>query len=512
MVQADVKLPAVIGDNMVLQRGLDLQIWGWADVGEEVTVQLCDRKATATANDQGKWLVTLKALPEGGPFEMTVKGKNTITLKNVLIGEVWVCSGQSNMGMPVRGSSTAEEAIAGAKFPKIRLFKVDLTPSVKPREDCKAEWKLCSPETVPGFSAAGYYFGREIHKELKVPVGLIQNAWGGTPAEAYTSLEALESEPSLKPIADRFKTVLEKVPDLKDNYGEYFKKWNKAFRAYRKELFAWRKQVQKAKAEGKKRPRPPKRSKDMMFGSKNAPSVLFNGMVMPVIPYAIRGAIWYQGEANASRAYAYRTLFPTMIKCWRAAWGEGDFPFLFVQLPNFHQPVADPGESTWAEIREAFAMTLSLPNTGMAVTIDIGEADNIHPKNKVEVGKRLALCALGTVYGKDIVYSGPMYDSMKVEGNKIVVKFKHVGGGLEAKGGVLKQFAIAGEDKKFVWADAKIKGNDTVVVCSDKVARPVAVRYAWADNPEGCNLYNKEGLPASPFRTDDWAGITWPKK
>ncbi|MEW6356015.1 MAG: sialate O-acetylesterase [Planctomycetota bacterium] len=509
----DVKLPAVIGDNMVLQRHMDLQIWGWADAGEEVAVALCDRKAVVTANDQGKWLATLKALPEGGPFEMTVKGKNTITLKNVLIGEVWVCSGQSNMHMSLRGSSAAEQAIAGANLPQIRLFTVDLTPSVKPREDCTGAWQVCSPETAPGFSAAGYFFGRELYKDLKVPVGLIQNAWGGTPAEAYTSLEAIESVPMLKPIADAFRKKLEEHPDMREDYIKYFKPWNAAFGAFRKEQMAWKKEVEKAKAEGGKPPAAPKAPKELALGSKNEPSVLFNGMVMPVVPYTIRGAIWYQGEGNAGRAYEYRTLFPTMIRCWRDAWGEGDFPFLFVQLPNFMKPKAEPSESAWAEIRESFVKTLSVPNTGMAITIDIGEADDIHPKNKEDVGKRLALCALGTVYGKEIVYSGPMYDSMKVEGNKIIVKFNHVGSGLTAKGGEpLKQFAIAGEDRKFVWADAKIEGKDTVVVSSDQVAKPVAARYAWADNPEGCNLFNQEGLPASPFRTDDWPGLTWPKE
>ena len=507
---ADVTLPSIIGDNMVLQRDMPLPVWGSADPGEKVTVKLCGKTASATADDKGKWRVKLGEMSAGGPFDMTVAGKNTITVKNILVGEVWVCSGQSNMAMSVAGSSTAKEAIAGANFPKYRLLKAAMVPAPEPADDVEGQWVEATSKSVPGFSAAGYFFGRELHKALGVPVGMVQSAWGGTPARAWTSLEAIEANPELKDLALGYHRAFERHPDLKEKWQEYWQTSAKASNAYRKERAKWLAEVKKAKAEGRKAPPRPKYPKGIAI-SRGMTSVLYNGMIAPLVPYAIRGAIWYQGEADAGRAYQYRTLFPAMITCWRKAWGQGDFPFIFVQLPNFRQPVTEPGESNWAELREAQSMTLSLPNAGMAITIDIGEADNIHPKNKEDVGKRLAQNALGTVYGKKVAASGPLYESMSVKGGKVCIKFRHTDGGLVAKGGPLKYFSIAGEDKKFVWADAEIDG-DTVVVSSGQVAEPVAVRYAWADNPDGCNLYNKAGLPASPFRTDDWPGITAPKK
>lgn len=513
VAQADVRLPSLISDNMALQQDMPVPIWGWADPGEKVTVKVGDKEATATADDKGKWMVKLEPLKAGGPMEMTVTGKNAITVKNILVGEVWLASGQSNMAMALAGCNDAQAAIAAANYPNLRLFQAALTPAGEPQEDVKGQWRLCSPESAPGFSAAAYFFGRDLHKELNVPVGMIQSAWGGTVAQAWTSLPALEAVPELKPMADQFKDLCVKYPDLQKNYIDYYQKWAKEEAAFRKAMKERQAAVEKAKAEGKPAPpADPALKPPTMPGSRNTPSVLYNGMIAPLVPVAIRGAIWYQGEGNAGAAYQYRTLFPTMIKCWRDAWGQGDFAFVFVQLPNYMAVAPEPGESRWAEIREAFLMSLSVPNTAMAVTIDIGDEKDIHPKNKEDVGKRLAIAALGTVYGKKIVYSGPIYDTMAVEGNAVRLKFKHVGGGLVAKGGeALKCFAIAGEDKKFVWADARIDG-ETVVVSSDKVAKPVAVRYAWADNPEGCNLYNKEGLPASPFRTDEWPGITAPKR
>ena len=408
-----------------------------------------------------------------------------------MVGEVWVCSGQSNMQMSVRSSANAEQESAEADYPNIRLFTVERKVAEQPQSDCAGSWTLCSPETVPGFSAAAYYFGRELHKELDVPIGLIHTSWGGTPAEAWTKREALEKVADAAPILERYDDAVAGYPQ--------------AMKEHEQKVIEWKKAVEKARAEKKKIPRGPRAP--FGPGHPHSPAGLYNAMIAPLIRYGISGAIWYQGESNVSRAYQYRKLFPAMIKNWRNDWGLGDFRFLFVQLANFMAVKPEPAESAWAELREAQLMTLALPKTGMAVIIDIGEANNIHPKNKQDVGKRLALWALSRSYGKKLVYSGPIYKSMKVEGNNIILDFEHVGGGLVAAGDEpLKGFAIAGTDREFVWADAKIDG-DTVVVSGNEDSAPVAVRYAWADNPV-CNLYNEEGLPASPFRTDDWPGIT----
>jgi sialate O-acetylesterase len=497
IVFANIKLPAIISDNMVIQRGKKAKIWGRGDPGEQVMVGVSwhSMEWSVVTNGNGDWSFEMSPPKTTGPHEMTLSGKNTITIKNILVGEVWVCSGQSNMQMSVRSSANAEQEIAQADYPNIRLFSVERKVADRPQRDCSGIWSLCSPETVPGFSAVAYFFGRELYKELDVPVGLIHTSWGGTPAEAWTRRDVLESEPDCAPILQRFDEAMAKYPEAKEKYDE--------------SLIGWKEAVEKAKAEGKKPPRRP----NAPFGPGNphSPAGLYNAMIAPLIPFGIQGAIWYQGESNAGRAYQYRTLFPAMITNWRKDWKQGDFPFLFVQLANFMAVDTEPVDSAWAELREAQLMTLALPNTGMAVIIDIGEADDIHPKNKQDVGKRLALWALAKTYGKDLVYSGPIYKSMRTEGNKIVLEFEHVGGGLVAVGGEsLKGFAVAGADRKFVWADAAIEGN-TVVVSNDEVSEPVAVRYGWANNPV-CNLYNKEGLPATPFRTDYWPGITADKK
>ncbi|HUU09711.1 MAG TPA: sialate O-acetylesterase [Phycisphaerae bacterium] len=487
---ADVRLPKVIGDHMVLQQGGDLPIWGWADAGEDVTVSLGGQKVAAKAGADGRWQVRLKPLKAGGPLKMTVAGKNTLKVADILVGEVWVCSGQSNMQMSVRSSANA-----AADYPKIRLFTVPNVTATEPQDDCKGQWVACSPQTVEHFSAAGYFFGRMLHKDLDVPLGLINTSWGGTPSEAWTSQETVDAVADFKPIVDRFDQAAV-------NYAKAKEDWEKT----RDEKMAkWKEAVEKAKADGKREPGQP-RPPDDPSKSPHRPTSLYNGMLAPLIPYRIAGAIWYQGETNAGRAYQYRVIFPAMIKDWWTHWGQGEFPFLFVQLANFMARKDQPADSAWAELREAQSMTLALPKTGQAVIIDIGDARDIHPKNKQDVGKRLALAAEKIAYGKDIVYSGPVYDSMAVEGDKVRLKFKHVGGGLVAQGGTLKGFAVAGEDKKFAWADATIDGP-CVVVANKDVAKPVAVRYAWADNPE-CNLYNKESLPASPFRTDEWPGVT----
>ena len=490
-VGADVTLSALFSDNMVLQRGVAVPIWGTADPGERVTVMLGGGQATVTANSEGRWIVRLHSLKAGGPLEITIDGKNTITLQNVTVGDVWVCSGQSNMAWPVKLAGNPEQEIAGARYPMIRLFTVEKKVAEQPLEDTHGNWVECSPESVPGFSAVAYFFGRDLHKSLNVPIGLINTSWGGTPAEAWTSLPMLESDPDFKPILDRWEQIIANYPRAKEDYDA--------------KLAQWRQDAEKAKSDGKPEPRKPWPPTGP--DSPHRPAALYNGMIAPLMPYAIKGAIWYQGESNASRAYQYRTLFPAMIRNWRADWSQGFFPFLLVQLANWAPVNNQPMDDYWAELREAQLMSLRFPNTGMAVTIDIGDPGNIHPANKQEVGRRLALAAKRIAYGKNVAYSGPIYRSMTVEGNKIRLRFRLVYGGLVTKdGGPLKGFTIAGKDRKFVAAEARIDGT-TIVVWSDQVPNPVAVRYAWAINPK-CNLCNKAGLPASPFRTDDWPGLT----
>ena len=458
--------------NMVLQRGVPAPVWGWAEPGQKVTVRIAGATATATAGQDGKWMVKLKPLPVGGPYKMEVTGPQSLTFDNILVGDVWICSGQSNMEMGIGNVNNFQQEIAGANYPQIRLYTVTKKVAYEPQtgiirddKNLMGQWSVCTPESVRtggwnGFSAAGYFFGRQLHLDEKVPIGLIHTSWGGTIAEAWTSAEALQAMPDFKPAVD-------KLTETKAN-----------------------------PANGKQDNNP------------NVVTVLYDGMIAPIIPYAIKGAIWYQGESNAGRAYQYRTLLPTMIKDWRARWGVGNFPFLIVQLANWQQPAPEPKEDSWAELREAQSMTArTLPNTGIAVIIDIGEAGDIHPKNKQDVGKRLALSAEALAYHRKVEYAGPVYKEMALVDNESAIKlnFDHARG-LMAKGDKLTGFAIAGEDKKFVWADAKIVGK-SVIVSSPQVPHPVAVRYAWHINPI-CNLYNGAGLPASPFRTDDWPGIT----
>ena len=500
---AEVALHPLFTDHTVLQQGIKVPVWGTADPGEKVSVTLVEdamsvgvkRRASSEADADGNWRVKLKRLKAGGPYTMIVTGAdNVVTVHDVLIGEVWIGSGQSNMQWTVSNSNNAEEEIADAKFPNMRLFYVPREVADAPQKTVEAVWQTCTPETVPGFSAVLYFFGRRLHTELDVPVGLIHTSWGGTPAESWTSMEKLETLPDCAPLLARWEKILADYPQ--------------AAAAYQKKIEEWKQAAEKAKAEGKNPGRPPRGPHGP--DSAHRPANLYNAMIAPLVPYGIRGAVWYQGESNAGRAYQYRSLFPAMIENWRESWDQPGkwrhFPFYFVQLANFRERKPEPAPSDWAELREAQSMTLSLKNTGQAVTIDIGDAKDIHPRNKQDVGKRLALNALHQVYGQDVAYSGPMCEGMKIRGDKVTLRFDHADGGLVAKGGTLKGFAIAGTDKTFVWADAMIEGN-TVIVSSDRVAEPVAVRYAWADNPE-CNLYNGAGLPASPFRTDDWPGIT----
>jgi sialate O-acetylesterase len=431
----------------------------------------------------------------GGPFTLTVSGKNKITIQDVYVGEVWICSGQSNMEWPVHSTTGADEAIKNSKNPQIRLFTVPKTTSDKLLHEVKGKWQECNPDTVKNFSAVAYYFGRDLQKALNVPVGLIHTSWGGTRAEAWTRREVLESNPEWKREFPRYEKAKADFPKALEKF--------KAEHAERQQAAA------KAKEEGKKPPTPPRPPQDPAKNA-NSPSVLYNAMIAPLIPYGIKGAIWYQGESNAPAAYAYRKLFPAMIQNWRNDWKRGDFPFFFVQLAPYKAIVKEPQESAWAELREAQLMTAQhLPNAGMAVITDVGDPKDIHPRNKEPVGARLALAARAIAYGQPIEFSGPNYNSMEVVNNTAVLSFKHVGKGLEARDGPLTGFTIAGEDHNFHNAQAEIK-DGKVYVSSAEVTRPVAVRYGWANCPV-VNLWNKDGLPASPFRTDDFPMVTKPK-
>lgn len=504
-VRAEVKLHGLFTDHMVLQREAAVPIWGWAEDGEQVTVEFRGQTVSTRAND-GKWMVKLGKLKAGGPDELKVTGRNSITLKNVLVGEVWIASGQSNMEWPLRASFEPAFDILNANNPRLRLYTVPKLKANEPVKNVASAWQEDAPAAVSNFSAVAYYFGSFLQKELGVPVGLIHTSWGGSPAEVWMRAEILASNPDYK-------------RDILDVYPAQQKKFEETVAQFEKEQAEARSQ---GKPFTKRRP-----------GAGWKPSELYNGMIAPLIPYALKGAIWYQGESNAGRAHQYRTLFADMVKNWRRDWGQGDFPFLQVQLAPFMAIKDQPGDSTWAELREAQVhATTVLPNVGIAVITDQGNPKDIHPIWKKPVGYRLSLAARAMAYGQKINYSGPVYRRMKVKGDKIVLSFDHVGEGLfggarqsdearpisaEDKGSInapLTGFAIAGEDRKFVWARAEIDG-DKVVVSSPEVPRPAAVRYGWADCPV-VNLYcnpgrGQPGLPASPFRTDDWPMITAPK-
>lgn len=634
----DVRLPKIFSDHMVLQRDQPIPVWGTANPGGEVVVTLGEARATATADESGRWQAELPAMEAGGPHEMTVAAADTLQFTDVLVGEVWVASGQSNMEWRLEETDQGEAAIAAADRPQMRLFTVEHDVSATPKADVEAAsgWEAASPETARSFSAVAYHFGRMLQDSLGVPVGLISTSWGGTRAEAWTSREGLQDLPAFRSQIEQLET--EAGGDVSTSFDSLYARMNAAYEAeiraldagytdstswadtsvtasgwatmrlpaaweaagldgldgvvwFRKEITlptdwasedltlhlgliddadstwvngqvvgstrGWQNRraytvpasatqpgrnviavrVLDTGGEGGLRGEPDSLRLERESGARlplegpwayqvgldlrvqdvppspprpqDFPTVLYNAMVHPLIPYGIRGVIWYQGESNAGRAYQYRTLFAEMIRDWRAQWGQGDVPFLFVQLANFMEPQTDPNEaSAWAELREAQAMALDLPNTGMAVTIDIGEADDIHPRNKTDVGERLARWALANTYGRDnLVYSGPLYRRMEQAGDSIRIHFDHAQGGLATSGGEPPRgFVIAGADRAFVQAEAQIDGN-TVVVFSPDVQDPVAVRYGWANNPD-VNLYNQAGLPAVPFRTDDWPGVT----
>jgi sialate O-acetylesterase len=627
---AQVNVPTYFSNNMVLQKGMAIPVWGWATPGEKVTVTIDQSSMSATADKEGKWNVKLPAMNYGGPYQLTIQGKTNLSFENVMIGEVWVCSGQSNMEFQLITSKNGEAEVAASNYPNIRLFTVKKTISHQQQEKLQdGEWSQCSPATSSNFSAVGYFFGRELHQKLNVAIGLINSSWGGTIAETWTSEQTIGQNPDftnqlaqLKKInLDDYAKSVEN--EVKQRVGETstidkgMKNGQALWAAPAYNDAAWktmelpgyiesnglqgvdgivwfRKEITLSADEAKQKStlylakindsdstyingvligstrlqaeksrvysidasllKPGKniitvRIEDIggmggvygnpatlylqsgdhnisLVGSwkykvgivkfnavlspNSYPTLLYNAMIHPLVPFAIKGAIWYQGESNAERAKQYRRVFPDLIKDWRAHWNQGDFPFLFVQLANFKKQDSIPVESDWAELREAQTMTLALPNTGMAVTTDVGEALDIHPKNKQTVGLRLALAGLKVAYQKDIVYTGPVYQSMNVEGNKVTLTFDQIGSGIKIKDkyGYLKGFAIAGEDHQFHWATGKITGVNTLQISSSEVQYPVAVRYAWSNNPEDANLYNSADLPASSFRTDSWKGIT----
>ncbi len=622
-----VKLPKLINDGMVLQRETDIRIWGWASANEQVAISFIDSVYETKADDSGEWEVMVSNLKAGGPHKMSINSSNTIVINDILIGDVWICSGQSNMEISMeRVSPIYETEIANSENPYIRYFEVPKkydfnTPQ---RDIVNGQWLSAGPDNILKFSAVSYFFALELYKKYRIPVGLINASLGGSPAEAWISEDAIKAFPEYYNEAQRFKdsSLINKIKtEDKIRFDAWYSKLRESDAGYKNPHQPWylpdlntsgwpvmkvpgywadeetgdingvvwfRKDVQvPATMTGKPAKLilgrivdsdsvfvngvfvgatgyqyPPRRyniPSNLLKEGENTivvriisnigrggfvpdkpyilaaggqeidlkgdwkyragakmeplqsqtfirwkPVGLYNAMIAPLINFSIKGAIWYQGESNADRPIEYITLFPALINDWRNKWQQGSFPFIYVQLPNYMESREEPSESNWALIREAQFKALSLPNTGMAVAIDIGEWNDIHPLNKKYVGYRLALAAQKVAYNDDVVYSGPMFQSMDIKGNKIILTFSNTGSGLEVKGGgELKHFAIAGSDRKFIWAETKIE-NNKVIVWSDKIQNPVAVRYAWADNPEGANLYNMEGLPASPFRTDKW--------
>ncbi len=489
---AQLRLPRVFADHMVLQRDVRIPVWGWAAAGGKIAVKFGEHAADCVAGADGTWRVELPAMKAGGPHTMTVRAASTITLKDVLVGEVWLCSGQSNMEMGVKAIKDAEREVAASKNPQIRLCAIPKITAGEPRRDVAATWRVCGPKAVVhgafgGFSAVGYFFGRRLFEELGVPIGLIDSSWGGTRIEPWTPPGGFEDVESLRKIAK----------EIADRHRSY----RSALPARLTHVESWVEATRAALQSGGTLPPAPNLPRHPTNNAVS-PSGLYNGMIHPLVPFAIRGAIWYQGESNLGDGMAYLAKMKALIGGWRKVWGQGDFPFYFVQLaPYNYGRRRNPQELP--AIWEAQTAALAIVNTGMAVTTDIANLGDIHPKNKQDVAARLALWALAKTYDrKDLVHSGPIYKSMKIEGDKIRLEFTHVGSGLAMKGKILEWFDIAGENQRFEKAHAKIDGN-SVVVWSEVVKKPVAVRFAWHMLAEP-KLVNKEGLPASPFRTDKW--------
>ncbi|MBI5766255.1 MAG: sialate O-acetylesterase [Verrucomicrobia bacterium] len=484
--RAEISLPAIFSDHMVLQRDKRIPVWGRAAPGEHVAVTVAGQTQSTIAGADGRWRVTLAALAAGTPQTLTVTGDNTITIRDVLIGEVWLGSGQSNMAFTVNRAQDYDTERAAANFPLIRHFKEESTYANSPQSAGKGRWEICSPDTVGSFSAALYFFGRELHRALGVPVGLVNSSVGGTPIEQWIAPEAQRAAPELAPFLQQIESEATALTS------------DAALKKYDRDLAAWEAAQKKARTEKKKAAKKPQDPTDAAVRRRSL-GALFNGKIAPLAPFALRGILWYQGEANSTPAKApfYARQLSLLVRDWRTRWGE-ELPFAWVQLPNFVGAGRD-----WPAVREAMLKTLALPQTGMAVTIDIGEANDIHPRNKQAVGHRLALWALGTVYGRKVpAISGPLPAGHEVRGREIVLRFRSTDGGLVPHGSEVTGFVVAGADRKFAPARARIAG-DTVIVSAPDVPAPVAVRYAWENLPS-CNLFNGAGLPASPFRTDDW--------
>ncbi len=468
---AELRLPAIIGDHMVLQQQQSNPIWGWDDPGTEVTVTMGDQKKTATAGDDGKWEVKLDPLPASAePATLAIAGTSKRDLADILVGEVWMCSGQSNMAFSVGGDWKAQVEALASDHPNLRLISVPQVGTQELQDDFNGKWEASTPESCRGFSAVGFFYGRFLHEILGVPVGLIDNAWGGSAAEAWIRRETMENDP-------RFARL---IADWKSREAAY-----------------------EADPEAK--------DAQKNLKGNHRPGNIFGGVVHPTLGYGIKGVIWYQGESNAGRAWEYGELFPFMIEQWRKEWGQGDFPFYWVQLADFRDEPSQPGDSQWAELRESQTGAMALPNTGEAVIIDLGEANDIHPKNKYDVAARLVRWPLANEYGFDnIEPHSPKFREMTTEGNKAKLSFDHVDGKLRTVDvNEVKGFAIAGEDRQWKWAEAKITGKDTIDVWSSEVEAPVAVRYGWAENPV-VNVYSTNGLPLTPFRTDAFPMVTMP--
>lgn len=485
-LKADVSLAPLFRDGAVLQQGKPVPIWGKASPNENITVEFAGQKKMTAADAEGKWQILLDPLPASpSPAEMTVTGANSVKISDILVGEVWICSGQSNMAWTVANAKDFVREAAAANHPLIRQFKVPLLASDKPEDDMEGTWQSCSQATVSDFTAVGYFFGRDLNKALGVPIGLINTSYGGTPIESWMSDETLHSQAAFAPVFERWKQVLADFPNQQKLFEDRTQQWE-----------ADRKAAEAAgKAFTRRPPQPP-----LGPGSRKTPSGLFNAMIHPLLPFGIRGVIWYQGEDNAPRFTEYPDLFATMITQWRRDFGQGDFPFYFVQLANIDRKT-DPSGVQWAFQREAQATALKLPQTGMCVTADIGEADDIHPKNKQEVGRRLALIALALTYETDGEYAGPVFRKATPEHNAMRVSFDHARG-LRLLDGVQGTFELAGADRIFHPASATVDG-ETLLVTSPEVSVPAAIRYAWRNNP-AVTIYNAANLPASPFRSDDW--------
>jgi sialate O-acetylesterase len=497
---SNVTLAPLFADHAVLQSGKPVPVWGRADPGEKVTVKYLEYAADGLADPDGRWVARLPAMPpQATGAELLATGKNSIRIQDVVVGEVWLCSGQSNMEFTVDDPKSAafrlqnaEKEVAGANYPLIRQFKVARQVSEKPADTVGGAWAVCSPGAVGQFTAVGYFFARDIFRRFGLPVGIVDSTWGGTPVESWMSPAALASDPAFAVVGKRWKQTLAEYPAKKTAFNSALAEWT------REEAAATAAGEARHAAFLKAHPRPREPNGP---GSSWTPACLFNGMINPLLPYGIRGALWYQGESNANYASEYHGLFASMITAWRSHFGQGDFPFYWVQLASYKAPT-DPTGETWAWLREAQTQTLGLPATGQALAIDIGDPENIHPSNKQEVGRRLALMAKAQVYGLSVDYSGPVFTRAVVEGNAIRVHFDFADNGLTAGEKPLQSFVIAGADRKFHPASASISGS-TVLVRSAEVPAPLAVRYAWQNAPEA-NLFNGAGLPATPFRSDSW--------